>query len=196
MGHDVAMAAASENPVPNQPVPDVPVPDVKDWTWVLDAQCAECGFEAGSFERDELGDLLRENVVAWSELLRGDETSLKVRPQPAVCPPLEYSCHVRDVFALYQVRLDLMLNEDDARYANWDQDVTAIEQRYDLAVADKVRAALEPAGAQLAASFDAVAGDQWDRTGFLSDGARFMIETFGRYLLHDPVHHLHDAGWG
>jgi hypothetical protein len=178
------------------PAPDSPVPDEKDWTWVLEAECPECGFEADSFGRDELGDRLRKNIAAWSELLQGDEAALKVRPEPAVWSPLEYACHVRDVYALYQERLDLMLAEDDARYANWDQDVTAIEQRYDLAVASEVRSELAPVGEQLASSFDAVEGDQWERTGFRSDGARFTVETFGRYLLHDPVHHLRDAGWG
>ena len=44
---------------------------------------------------------------------------------------------------------------------------------------------------QLAASFDAVSGDQWQRPGRRSDGAVFTIDTFSRYLLHDIVHH----GW-
>ena len=26
-----------------------------------------------------------------------------------------------------------------------------------------------------------------------SDGARFTVESFGRYLLHDPIHHLQDV---
>ncbi len=50
------------------------------------------------------------------------------------------------------------------------------------------------AGAALAASFDAVEGHQWDRTGLRGDGARFTVDTFGRYFVHDPIHHLHDVG--
>jgi hypothetical protein len=30
--------------------------------------------------------------------------------------------------------------------------------------------------------------------GTRSDGARFNVETLGRYLLHDVVHHLVDVG--
>jgi hypothetical protein len=30
--------------------------------------------------------------------------------------------------------------------------------------------------------------------GTRSDGARFSVETLGRYLLHDIVHHLTDIG--
>jgi hypothetical protein len=38
-----------------------------------------------------------------------------------------------------------------------------------------------------------VHGDQWRRPGRRSDGARFSIASFSRYLLHDPVHHLYDV---
>ena len=37
------------------------------------------------------------------------------------------------------------------------------------------------------------ADDEWDRTGFRSDGAAFTVATFARYLVHDPIHHLHDV---
>jgi hypothetical protein len=53
---------------------------------------------------------------------------------------------------------------------------------------------LAEAGDRLARSFDAVTGDQWDRRGTRSDGAAFTVETFARYLLHDPIHHLVDVG--
>jgi hypothetical protein len=38
-----------------------------------------------------------------------------------------------------------------------------------------------------------VTGAQWERTGRRSDGARFTVETFARYFIHDPVHHLYDV---
>ena len=47
--------------------------------------------------------------------------------------------------------------------------------------------------ARLADSFDRVGRDEWDRTGFRSDGAAFTVATFARYLVHDPIHHLHDV---
>jgi hypothetical protein len=53
---------------------------------------------------------------------------------------------------------------------------------------------LMSAAGTLATRFDSVLGDQWGRTGLRSDGARFDIESFARYLIHDPVHHLHDVG--
>jgi hypothetical protein len=49
------------------------------------------------------------------------------------------------------------------------------------------------AGDQLADRFDSVADAEWGRKGLRSDGATFTIDTFGRYLLHDPIHHLWDV---
>src|SRR3569623_2096533 len=105
------------------------VPDTKDWTWVLDAQCPECGFRADSFARAEIPALQRANVDAWRAGLAGSG-DLRARPRPDKWSPLEYGCHVRDVFRLYKDRLELMLSEDDPAYPNWDQDETAVRDRY------------------------------------------------------------------
>ena len=37
---------------------------------------------------------------------------------------------MRDVFRLFDRRLHLMLDEDDPTFANWDQDETAVADRY------------------------------------------------------------------
>lgn len=52
---------------------------------------------------------------------------------------------------------------------------------------------LEEATQRLTDRFDGVTGDAWERTGSRSDGARFTIDSFARYLVHDPIHHLHDV---
>jgi len=52
---------------------------------------------------------------------------------------------------------------------------------------------LAAAGEALAVAFDAVTDDQWARPGRRSDGVSFTVETFAKYFIHDPVHHLHDV---
>ena len=52
---------------------------------------------------------------------------------------------------------------------------------------------LATAAEVIAAHFDDLAPGQWQRTGSRSDGADFTIESFGRYFIHDPVHHLYDV---
>ena len=48
-------------------------------------------------------------------------------------------------------------------------------------------------GAIAGRAFAAVSADQWLRPGRRSDGASFTVETFARYFMHDPIHHLHDV---
>jgi hypothetical protein len=59
-------------------------------------------------------------------------------------------------------------------------------------VADQLAAA----ASQLASRFEGISFDQWHRPGRRSDGAKFTVESFARYLSHDLVHHLHDVTKG
>jgi DinB superfamily len=170
----------------------VPIePDTKDWTWVLDRPCPECGFDAGAFPRERIGAMLRDNAAGWRAVLSRDE--VRERPNDATWSPLEYACHVRDVFRLYDARLRMMLEEDDPLYPNWDQDETAVAERYGEQDPQQVADELDAAADAVAKRFDGVHGEQWNRRGRRSDGASFTVETFGRYFAHDWVHHLWDV---
>ena len=158
---------------------------------MLDRACPECGFDASTVEPAALGAMIRANASAWHRVLARPD--VRERSRPDHWSPLEYACHVRDVFRIYLHRLDRMLTEDGPHYENWDQDATAIAERYDRASPPAIAAELTVAAAALADRFDTVAGDQWQRTGVRSDGAGFTVDTFGRYLIHDPVHHLWDV---
>ena len=87
-----------------------------------------------------------------------------------------------------------MLESVDPAFENWDQDATAIKDRYDLQNPEAVIVELRAAGAALATCFDSVRTDQWSRRGFRSDGSVFTVDSIARYLVHDPVHHLWDVG--
>ena len=115
------------------------------------------------------------------------------RPDPSVWSPLEYACHVRDVFAIATYRVGLMLDEDDPQFANWDQDATAIEDDYASQDPAVVIAELAARAVEFSSTLDEVPDDQWGRGGRRSDGASFTVESFARYLLHDPIHHLTDV---
>jgi DinB superfamily len=167
------------------------VPDTKDWTWVLERPCPECGFDASTVSFDAVPDLVRENALEWEDVLAAPDVDR--RPRPDRWSPLEYACHVRDVFRIFDQRLILMLNEDGPRFANWDQDETAVTERYNEQDPATVSRELTVAAEQLANDFGAVRRDQLDRTGTRSDGARFTVESFARYLVHDPIHHIWDV---
>jgi hypothetical protein len=169
-----------------------PEPDTKDWTWVLREPCPECGFDARQPERSALADLAAEVGRQWVGFLDVG-TDLATRPSPAVWSPLEYGCHVRDVFALAGYRLALMLDEDEPRFANWDQDATAIEADYAHQDPALVTAELGVEARGFADAIRRVPDDAWTRRGVRGDGSEFTVESFTRYLLHDPIHHLTDV---
>jgi hypothetical protein len=168
------------------------VPDTKNWTWVLQRSCPECGLDSRQVRRENIALSLRDSAARWLAVLEHSDY-IRKRPSPGVWSPLEYACHVRDVFRLYDMRLTRMLAEEDPLYPNWDQDETAVAERYGEQNPVSVSAELEEACEVLASRFEQVSGELWQRTGRRSDGARFTVETFGRYLVHDPIHHLFDV---
>ena len=172
------------------------VPDTKDWTWVLERPCPECGFDASTLSPTDVAGLVRENAAAWVDVLARPPAELTARPSDDRWSALEYACHVRDVLRLYDQRLALMLTEDDPDFANWDQDETAVADRYNEQDPREVAAALDEAAGAIADRFGSVEGDAWRRTGNRSDGASFTVDTFARYFIHDPVHHLDDVARG
>ena len=170
------------------------VPDDKNWTWVLERVCPECGFEAATFDPLTVRATIETNALRWRELLADPRATL--RPDDSTWSATEYACHVRDVYRLYLLRLELMLYEDGPSFANWDQDETAIKQAYDQAQPHDVAGELHAAAGMLSARYATVGGAQWQRTGSRSDGVEFTIDSFTRYFIHDPVHHVWDAEQG
>jgi DinB superfamily len=170
------------------------VPDTKDWTWVLERTCPECGFDTRTLTRDVLPAMLRQNGGTWAEVLLEQGETTRHRPSPERWSTLEYACHVRDVFRKFYERVQLMVSMDDPTFPNWDQDATAVDDRYNDQAPREVAGQLRSAAEQLAVRFSQLEPADWERPGERSDGARFTVETLGRYLMHDPVHHLHDVG--
>lgn len=166
-------------------------PDTKDWTWVLDRPCDECGFDSAAFGVEQIPDLIGDNTRGWSDALASPDVA--VRPAPHIWSALEYACHVRDVHALFAQRVALLLDQDNPVFENWDQDATAIEKAYGDQDASTVEVELIEAAGVAAGRYAAVTGEQWQRGGRRSNGSAFTVETLGRYHLHDVVHHLYDV---
>jgi hypothetical protein len=175
-----------------EPAPQAPVPDAKDWTWVIDTAGPECGFDGGGTTVDRLGGLLRDNATRFEAAL-ADAEAARRRPRPDVWSPLEYAAHVRDVHRRFAVRVTLMLEQDEPRFPNWDQDATALESRYDLQDPAVVARELLDAAVAVADLYDSVPPGSWGRRGIRSNGSEFTIETIGVYHVHDAVHHLWDV---
>jgi hypothetical protein len=168
------------------------IPDDKDWTWVLERPCEECGFDPASVRLDDAASAIRANAHRWGEVL--DRATARRRPREDRWSDLEYACHVRDVYRIFDQRLALMLSRDAPVFENWDQDATAIEDRYDLQDPSAVLVELRDAAELYARRCESVEGSQWSRPGTRSNGSAFTVASLTVYGLHDPHHHLWDVG--
>ena len=167
-------------------------PDGKDWTWVLERRCTECGFEAGAVPREQLGERFFVAAEEWVQIL-DENPAVEARPAPGVWSPLEYGAHVRDLYVLTGDRLELMLTQDEPVFANWNQDETALTGRYGEQDPEQVAEDLEAAGQRLVSLVAEIEPRAWGRTGTRSNGSAFTVTTLLQYVLHDVVHHLWDV---
>lgn len=170
---------------------DVIEPDGKDWTWVLREPCPECAFVAADVDPAGVGAVVGTHVERWTRVLARPDVT--VRPQADRWSDLEYACHVRDVFTVFAGRIDQMVAEDPAHFANWDQDAAALERDYAHAEPAQVAGELAVEARRLQDSLGRVGGGDWERRGLRSNGSAFTIGTLAQYLLHDLEHHLVDV---
>ena len=91
-------------------------PETKNWTWVLERTCDECGFDCRSLDRREIGPRARDAAQPWPAFLA--DPLVRIRPLEDCWSALEYGCHVRDVFRHGSYRLGRMLDENDPVFAN------------------------------------------------------------------------------
>ena len=86
-----------------------------------------------------------------------------------------------------------MLEQDAPRFANWDQDETALAERYGEQDPAVVSGRAAGGRCRRRGRLRGVRDDQWERTGLRSDGSEFTVLTLGQYFLHDLAHHLVDV---
>lgn len=168
-------------------------PDTKDWTWVIETPCDECGFTpaASGAGVQTLLDALPGTVAVWDAVLARPDA--RERRVPGVWSDLEYGCHVRDVTHVFEARFSRMLDEDAPEFENWDQDVAAVDGRYvedDPAV---VAHEYDLGTQKLAGTLTRVGDGDSGRRGVRSNGSEFTVDTLAIYCLHDLTHHVHDV---
>ena len=171
--------------------PDTVQPDTKDWTWVLDRPCPDCGFDPAAVEPTTVAARLRSDAADW--VARLARPGVDTRPAPGVWSALEYGCHIRDVHRIFDHRVRLMLTEIDPLFPNWDQDATALAEDYRSQVPAIVAGELSDAAAAVAETYRGVPADAWSRRGLRSNGSEFTVASIAVYHLHDIVHHAWDV---
>ena len=170
------------------PPPEVPGDD-RDWTFVIDQGCTECGFQP--FAPNLMGDRLRSAAARWRPVLqRADATQ---RPSERVWSPVEYACHVRDMITVLRQRVETMLHQHNPDLADFDGDAEAVHREYWKAASQTVLGELTLKAQSTADLVDTVEREQWESPGRRSDGFEFTIATLCLYIGHEMEHHLYDV---
>jgi hypothetical protein len=185
------------------------VAEDKDWTWVLDKVCPECGFDGPGTAYDAVPGLTREAAARFAHMLARPDVA--VRPDDSTWAPLEYAAHVRDVCRIFVHRLDVALGGPGAEpgiaafeakvgfadglpvFENWDQDRTAEADDYLGQNPAAVAAQLAEAAETVSRAFESVAVADRSRAARRSNGSLFTIDAMAPYFVHDLLHHLHDV---
>ena len=173
--------------------PGPSMPDDADWTWVLTRPCPDCGFDAAAVEPADVPALLRDAGQRYAAALGRED--VRARPAEGVWSPLEYTCHVRDVCDVMRGRLEQILagGGEVVRFADWDQDETAVEQQYWRSDPDVVAREVTAAFEAAAKAYAYPAGTQWEWPALRSNGSEFTAHTLALYFTHDIRHHLWDV---
>jgi hypothetical protein len=164
-------------------------------------QCAECGYSDESVTAEDAIATLRRFGKRYraplTRFLPGEDGDalLRMRPAPEVWSALEYAAHVRDVFDWYDRWVHETLAEDRPVLEGIGRDEAVQEYRYNeqdpVAVADQLGANAE----RLAATFESVPEDAWDRVGVRGAEER-TVRLFAKRAVHEGNHHLLDIGRG
>ncbi len=157
-------------------------------------RCGECGFDYASVPAEQVPAWLRGFGPAYAAAVAGVPDGRR-RPAPETWSALEYACHVRDVFRVQLLRLELALREDEPTFASMGRDELAVSSRYNRQEPKLVLAGLAGAADALAAVFGELGAAQLDRTGAYPWGDAAAVRSMrwlGRHTVHEGVHHLMD----
>ncbi|TBT83357.1 DinB family protein [Propioniciclava sinopodophylli] len=177
----------------DETAPEPVAPDTKDWTWVLERPCPECGFDPASVVPTSVPRIIVEASDRFGLAL--EEADAGVRTTPGVWSTVEYGQHVADVLEVMTDRLGLILDAEGAgaSFADWDQDAAAVEKEYWKANTHVTAILIKERAAAAAEAWGEPTAEQWEWSGRRGDGVTFTAAALGRYLVHDLLHHLHDV---
>lgn len=159
-------------------------------------RCEGCGYDFERVAFTEVPARLRAVAGEYTALLgAAPEERLRRRPEEAVWSPLEYACHVRDVFLNLRDRILLALVEDRPVFAPIHREERVTLARYAEERPARVAAGIDLGAELLAWLVEGLDDRQRSRTGVYA-GVDRDVSWIARQADHESAHHLGDARRG
>ena len=166
-------------------------PDTKDWTWVLERRCDECGLDA----RSSTGTTCP--TPSGTTPRSGSRCSPTRRPVSARDPTAgrRWSTPATSTTSTRSSTTGSRRCSPRTLPTSPTGTRTPRRSSADYASQLPVDRRADPGGLGLRRGRPLRLGAplSWHRRGVRSDGSEFTVESLGRYHLHDVVHHLHDV---
>ncbi|HEX4865492.1 MAG TPA: DinB family protein [Acidimicrobiales bacterium] len=157
--------------------------------------CSQCGFcydaqdlAATPTLAARLGARYRTRLLQEAS---ADVDSWRQRPDPDTWSALEYACHMRDCFALYDWRIRKVLDEQRVILPAMRRDDVVTERAYNQQDPDAVAEEIERNARSLSSLLAGVAGERWSRVG-VREGEELSVGWMARNVIHEGIHHLAD----
>ena len=162
-----------------------------------DHHCESCGLRYGELSPSVALLLIRSCSTQYGRRLRRlSADALLRRPASGVWSALEYACHVRDVFDVYQTRVRRTLTEHEPVLEPMRNDERAQRGAYNEQPLAAVLLALEHNADRFVDLASTVSEAQWGRSAVRLPGERRTVLWMVRQAAHEGLHHLHDVGAG
>ena len=158
-----------------------------------DHVCPECGLSYAQLPAESAVDLIRTVPTAVRDAVAGMPASAhRWRPGTGGWSVVEYVCHVRDVYAVYTIRLHRARTEDRPVLEPMLNDLRARRFRYNERDVDAVLDELDANTAGFCDEVARVGPDGWARTVTRLPGEERTARWLVRQALHEGQHHLGD----
>jgi uncharacterized protein (DUF1330 family) len=156
--------------------------------------CEECGFDYATQDPMMVGDAAVELAAAMAGVLTGTK-DVRARREPAVWSPLEYGCHLRDVFIVQRERVLLALRSERPEVVSMGRDERVEHDGYSSQEPGDVARQLIDAASMFTNVVGRLASADLGRTLIYGypDRAERPIAWVAVHTLHEAHHHLQDV---
>ncbi|MFE9957217.1 HAD-IA family hydrolase [Micromonospora sp. NPDC005299] len=162
-----------------------------------DHHCESCGLRYGDLTPSAALGLIRSHPAQYRRRLQHLSVDvLRRRPASGVWSALEYACHVRDVYDVYETRVRRTLTEHEPTLEPMRNDERAAQRAYNQQPLAAVLLDLERNADRFAALASEISELQWSRCAVRLPRERRSVLWMVRQAAHEGLHHLHDIGAG